>query len=180
MVALVGCNIVPAFITPPAANLKVIPGGIGDVRPYFGDLRLAEGDDLSEAAFLLASCGCGDWRVLVQPHDGGAQQQFPIKFYNTTGDYDDPSDVTVYGADGEIPAEFSGILQQLPGQLDARMTKGDARYSVSALRGEAHTTVTACGMCHLGDDPIYPLPETHPKKYLTDPTVCLECHDAGG
>jgi len=178
MLMLLGCCTTIPFIEGPSENLKIIPGGIGDVRPYFGDLRLVTSDD-SEAVFLLASCGCGDWRVLIQPHDGSPQEQFAIHFYNESGDYADPGDVLAYGKDETLPAEFSAILQQDPGLLDGRVINGDTKFLVSAVRGDAHATVTACGMCHLGDNPIHPLPAEHPTKYLTDPTVCLECHTAG-
>jgi len=52
---------------------------------------------------------------------------------------------------------------------------------IAAVRGEAHEqSEKAYGLCHIGDDSIFPLPPTHLQKYKTDPLLCLECHSVNG
>jgi hypothetical protein len=173
---IVGCDVFTAFITLPDAALTIVPGGLSDTRPYFGKYRRADMPDADLGTFMLASCGCGDWRVLFKPDDGSPQTQFPIAFY-TSGEYSPTGEIFVYGS--EESNRFSGSVNQDVGALDAHAEMLSSRYLAVAGRAAIQEqTVDACLLCHVGDDPIWPLPETHPQKYKTNPRVCLECHEA--
>ncbi len=168
---LVGCNVVPIMpaLTLPDALTRV-PGGIIDARPYFGNLRIANNDPSAE--FLLATCGCGDWRILITDSDG-AQRQFPVDFY-TEGEYSPEGSVTVFGRDGDVAA--LGTLDQHTGQTNGDVETGLLFRRFAATRGEAHTQeVSACVKCHIGEDPIFPQPEGHP-VYEPGVTDCFRCH----
>lgn len=179
-VIIVGCNVFPTFITQPD-GLNIIPGGIANTSPFFGSFKLAASDSSAASplgVFMLASCGCGDWRVLLRSTDGTTQRQFPVQFYSL-GEYKTTGVVTVYGeSEGEL---VSAQLDQDAGLVMGRSTNTFGNTDVAALRGSAHDQeVDACGYCHLGDDPIWPLPPQHPPKYKTNPRVCFECHSVNG
>jgi hypothetical protein len=176
----VGCNLFPAAITPPQF-MNLVPGGISNTNPYFGTYK-PQGSAGAQVApvgnFLLASCGCGDWRVLFRPYDGSPQISFPVQFYSF-GDYRPSGLITVHG-------EKDGVALKASLDQDAGLVMGNSQSSAmftdfAGQRGDAHNqSVDACGLCHIGDDPIWPLPETHPQKYKTNPRVCFECHSVDG
>lgn len=178
---LLGCNAMPTPILPPD-GMQIVVGGIADTRPYLGTFAKSEFTDspIGEGTFLLASCGCGYWRALFKPNDGSAQKQFIVDFYSD-GDYLPSGEVTAYGNDPDTELVFRGMADQDNGLFSARMQRGNLFGDISATRGDAHnTSVEACGMCHLGDNPIYPLPDYHPPRYKSDPLSCLECHTVNG
>jgi len=174
-----GCPGAAQFmITTPASDQKIVTGGISNLQPYLGTFKKFDGGT-SQGDFLLGSCGCGDWRVLFR-NASGEQVQFPVAFY-TKGDYQTTGKILVYGASGDD--EFSGTADQTAGDLTANSIVSGVESTIVAGRTDVHGgggTVTACIMCHVGDDPIFPLPDTHPQKYKEDPTICLECHSANG
>jgi hypothetical protein len=160
--------------------MNMVPGGMANTSPYFGEYRLASasshGTELGD--FLLASCGCGDWRVLFRPNDGSPKTTFPVQFY-TSGEYSPMGPIDIYGKDGSN--EAAGTVDQDAGQFAGRSQTPAGQFVMEAVRGSAHTaSVEACGLCHIGDDSVYPLPPTHPDKYKTNPLVCLECHTVNG
>ncbi|MFO0973399.1 MAG: hypothetical protein U1A27_08190 [Phycisphaerae bacterium] len=184
-VCTAGCGLVQDLqtlflpITPPGSDMQLVIGGLSDLRPYFGGYSIAERPNEEAGQFLLGSCGCGDWRVLFQPYDGSGQTQFPVRFFSF-GPYSTDTVVQAYGT--EDNDEVLLDVNQ-PGGL----TGGRARFSgqiraILAKRGDSHVgqPVDACILCHVGDDPIFPLPAWHPQKYKTNPRVCLECHSANG
>lgn len=179
LVIAVGCNIFPeVFIAPPGTDLNPVLGGLSNTDPFFGRYRLANAPDVDMGDFLLASCGCGDWRVLFSPTDGGQKVQFPIQFY-TAGEYSLSGDVLVHGVEDYKAA--GGTVHQDFGSFEGKAEIALAKYLMSAERSNAHLQpVDACGLCHIGEDSIFPLPPTHPQKYKTNPRVCFECHSANG
>jgi hypothetical protein len=166
------CDVIP-LIAPIAlpANLRVVPGGIADTRPRFGRTTDAAGGE--RGSFLLATCGCGDWRMLIRDPDG-RPSQFPVHFYSS-GEYQPTGDVIVFGREGELAA--LGTVNQ-----DAGVTAGDldisgARRRFDADRRETHEdNIEACVLCHIGDDPIWPQPASH-IPYVEGRTDCLDCHE---
>lgn len=170
---LVGCNALPNLsdlLIPPADNL-VIPGGIADLRPYYGRVKAGGVADAGE--FMLATCGCGDWRVLVLPTDGTGRTQFPVRFYSSEGAA--AAQVRVYGVEGD--EAVSGDLMQQDGLSSGSIRRGVLFYTFDAQRGENHTNdADACVKCHIGEDPIWPQPVGHP-AYQLNPANCLNCHD---
>jgi hypothetical protein len=151
-------------------DLTVVIGGIADTRPYFGTLKMDDGSD--EGEFLLATCGCGDWRVLVK-HADGAQAQTGVKFFSD-GEYSTAGKVTFYGTkDGNA---VRGIVDQDAGSASGRTDALDRLVSFKGTRGDAHSqAVQACVLCHIGDDPIWPQPAGHP-VYVAGQTDCFSCH----
>jgi len=180
LIVIVGCGVLPAVITKPT-NMATVPGGLGDVRPFFGNYKLAGLSDEGKGIFLLASCGCGDWRVLFKPSDGSAQESYPVQFY-ARGEYKTTGLVTVYGEEGD--ARTYGTVDQDSGLFSGRAESAGVQKSIAAMRSSQHDQpVEACGLCHIGEDTIFPLPAWHPQKYKENPFVCLECHtlgDSGG
>lgn len=175
---VVGCNVFPQFIPGPPTDGTVVVGGISNTNPYFGRFRLANAPDVDMGLFMLASCGCGDWRVLFKPDDGSPQSQFPVQFYST-GEYVPTGRVVVQGTE-DYKSVFAEVDQD-GGLCDGRAELALARYLMSADRQSAHDqSVDACGLCHIGEDSVYPLPPTHPQKYKTNPRVCFECHTVDG
>ena len=154
------------------ANQKVVIGGLPDQRPFFGKVeRMIDGQT---GDFLLATCGCGEWRALVQMTDG-SQWQFPVNFFTESGLANLSSDAQVYGR--EEDKAMQGLVQALDGHLTGDTEKGMLNHRVDAFRGDMHgTDITACVRCHVGDDPIYPRPPTHP-VYVPGVTNCFDCHD---
>ncbi len=176
---LIGCNIFPAsFILPPDPSLITVVGGISNTDPFFGTFKLANAPDVQMGEFLLASCGCGDWRVLFRPSDGSPQTQFPVRFY-TAGEYSPAGTVAFHGLEDYYAA--AGTVDQDGGGCDGKAELALSRYLMNAQRASAHNqAVEACGLCHIGEDSIFPLPPTHPQKYKTDPHICFECHSVNG
>jgi hypothetical protein len=179
---IVGCtatDLFAPFIVPPEETQPVV-GGLADLRPYIGRLQLCENVPIDRGLFMLASCGCGNWRVLFQPNDGSKQVQFPIAFF-TNGEYQTTGEVAVYGLEEAKQIGFSGRVNQDAGTITGKAMSGLFRAHASAARGDGHAQpVDACILCHLGDDPVFPLPDTHPDRYKTNPRVCLDCHSANG
>jgi hypothetical protein len=174
LVVIVGCDLGPVFILPPAGMTEV-PGGIGDVRPYYGRTRSADVPDQELGDFLLASCGCGDWRALIAPDDGSENASVVVRFY-TVDAYVPTGSVTIH-ADEEGGA-LRGTVDQDNGQTEGRLQLGPRRMFFEATRGENHlSSAEACLMCHLGEQPIWPLPDTHTTDYQLDPPNCLDCHE---
>lgn len=178
LIIAVGCNLFPTPILPPA-GLNIVPGGPANTNPYFGKLRTTQGTPIGD--FMLASCGCGDWRVLIEPSNGLARASFPVHFY-TQGDYTADKMVTVYGEDEESGEALSAALNQLEGlTTGVYQPVGEMQSRFDATRGDSHNQpVEACGKCHIGEDTVYPLPSWHPQKYKTNPNVCFECHTVNG
>lgn len=178
VVMAVGCETLPAFITVPAANMTPVVGGISNTNPFFGTFRLNDAPDQDTGIFLLASCGCGDWRVLFKPYDGSRQTQFPVLFY-AEGEYAPTGSVAFHGVEDANAA--SGVVMQDTGTAEGRAELETLRVFMNGVRDNAHDqAVEACGLCHVGEDSVYPLPPSHPDKYKSDPTVCFECHTVNG
>jgi len=169
---VLACNVIPALspLEEPT-DMNIVVGGIADVRPYFGKLTRPITSQES-GNFLLATCGCGEWRILLQNTDG-TQHQFPIQFY-TNGDYSPDGLVKIFGSEDD--KEALGDIDQAAGDLSGSLDLGSLRYRFSAARGEGHDLeIQACVMCHVGDDPIWPRPPTHP-VYVPGVTDCFNCH----
>lgn len=148
-----------------------VSGGIADGRPFFG--KTYDALNLERGDFLLATCGCGDWRVLIRDDDG-RQKQFAVSFYDT-GEYDPAGEVVLFGREEELAA--LGAVQQSDGTATGSLDLSIFRRSFSAERRETHTNdIEACILCHIGEDPIYPQPEGHP-VYQPGVTNCLNCHE---
>ncbi|MFN0135724.1 MAG: hypothetical protein ACKVS9_06350 [Phycisphaerae bacterium] len=185
---LAGCpntpDLLPFAIQEPTADQKIVPGGISNLTPFFGKFKRYE-DQQEAGDFLLGSCGCGDWRVLFRDADGD-QTQFPVGFY-TAGEYQPTGEVLTYGTAEGTNDVFSGTIDQDTGDLTATARVSSLERGIEVARVDIHGgggTVLACIMCHLGDDPIYPLDETHPgnarRAEAGRDDVCLECHSANG
>jgi hypothetical protein len=180
LILFVGCSTVGTAPLTLPTGLSPVVGGIADQRPYYGKFKAAP--DNSEGDFLLATCGCGDWRVLMSTADG-KQWQFPVRFYST-GDYQPTGDVKVFGqSDTEA---LLGTVHQDPGLTDGLSDHNTIALKFSATRGETHTNdASACVKCHIGDNPIRPQPPNHPSRcaggvttgcFTVDPPNCLSCH----
>jgi len=155
----------------PPANEKVVIGGHPNQSPFFGKIeRLIDGQT---GDFLLATCGCGEWRALFQMTDG-SQWQLPVNFYTQTGMADLNSDAKVYGR--EEDRALMGFIQSLDGHLTADTERSMLNYRVDAYRGPTHSDdATTCVRCHVGSNAVFPQPPTHPAFQL-DPPNCLSCH----
>lgn len=180
VLVLFGCPPAEVFqIDSPSSDKTLVPGGIGDTRPYFGAFKTFDGGQ-TVGDFMLASCGCGDWRVLVRGTDG-SQTQFVAGFY-MAGAYSPTGEIDVFGEDGD--QAIYGVLNQDSGVLAGRVRALGFEAVIDADREDAHElSVTACILCHIGDDPIWPLPAEHTGNSRINqagPTVCLECHSANG
>lgn len=171
LVLLTSCRLAPWLeIERPAGD--TIIGGVADTRPYFGTLKTPAGQTVGE--FVLATCGCGDWRVLLTAQRSKEQWQFPVLFYSTSSAYDPHADVAVFGNDGN--SAVSGIVSQSGGSASGRARRGLALFTFESGRGESHTSdATACVKCHIGEDPVYLQPDNHPRVELSPPN-CLTCH----
>jgi hypothetical protein len=171
---VLACNTVPDAVPSntvpagPPTDMAVVTGGISDVRPFFG--TTSNPDGTANADFLLATCGCGYWRILIENTDG-SQVQFPVNFY-TSDAYVPTGAVTVFGRDENGAA--LGSLDQDGGTVGGSVELGKLPRQFSAVRGDAHSQeVKACVMCHVGDNPIYPRPANHPVQGVSD---CFQCH----
>jgi len=180
LILFVGCITVGATPLTLLSGLSPVVGGLADQRPYFGKFKGAP--DNSEGDFLLATCGCGDWRVLMSTADG-KQWQFTVRFYST-GDYQPTGDVKVFGqSDTEA---LLGTVHQDAGLTEGLSNHNTIVLSFSATRGEAHTNnAFFCVKCHIGDNPIRPHSLDHPSRcgdgvttgcFTIDPPNCLSCH----
>jgi hypothetical protein len=180
LILFVGCNTGGKRLLTLPTGLSPVFRGIADHRPYFGKFKAAP--DNSEGDFLLATCGRGDWRVLMSTADG-KQWQFPVRFYST-GDYQPTGDVTVFGQ-----TDTEGLLGTV--HQDAGLAEGLSHHNTialtfSAARGETHTNeASSCVKCHIGDNPIRPQSLDHPSRcaggvktgcFTIDPPNCLSCH----
>lgn len=169
---IIGCNVAPILLTPPP-DINPVVGGISDTQPYFGRVALGDKGIDNSADFLLASCGCGDWRVLIAPDDGSPNMQFRVLFYSEM-EYTPTARVEVFGH--EEPLGLRATLDQEAGKLEGWLVLGERLDYLRADRGVNHTdSADACALCHTGEDPIYPQPVDHPPFEL-DPANCLDCH----
>lgn len=178
LLAVVGCTVFPPSITKPT-DMSTVPGGLSDVRPFFGNYKLAIPGAGNEGLFLLASCGCGDWRVLMKPDNGSRHLSLPVQFY-TPGEYQPTGMVEAYGDENytQVRARVDQDGGVVTGQV---LNAGINVKEFTAARTSQHQQpVEACGLCHIGEDTVYPLPSWHPQKYRTNPYVCLECHTVNG
>ena len=174
LVLITGCGALQTLVPIPDSplGLKPIVGGPADQQPYFGTVKNAR--DGSTGDFLLATCGCGSWRVLVQKQDGSAQWQLPVRFYSPDGADQPVGDVTAFGR--EQDNALLATLHQVDGQMEGRTEHGAATFRLSAVRRETHTDdAQACVLCHVGDNPIFPQSSQHP-AFTLDPPNCLSCH----
>jgi hypothetical protein len=169
LTVIAGCGVFPQPLPEePDPSLRIV-GGIADSRPYFGTVDSASNET---GEFLLASCGCGEWRVLVA--DSAGQRQFPVQFYAGGAD-PFAEDVTVYGREDD--KAILALLRQSSGQASGEVHNAGQMQTFTAQRGEAHTEdARACVRCHVGEDPIWPQPEGHP-AFTLDPANCLDCHE---
>ena len=175
--ALVGCNVIPPFIVAPD-GMTIVPGGPMNVAPVFGRFAQPDCPDKKLGDFLLASCGCGDWRAVFAKDDGTLRMQFPVRFYSE-GDYVERGAIALYGDEAESVA--SGTLDQDAGVVSGHAEIAIERFVFSATRGTNHTdAVRMCVYCHLGQDPVWPRPESHPPDQQDDAYACLDCHSVGG
>ena len=180
LILFVGCSTVGAAPLTLPTGLSLVVGGIADLRPYYGKFKAAPGN--SEGDFLLAGCGCGDWRVLMSTADG-KQWQFPVRFYST-GDYQPTGDVKVFGQ--SHTEALLGTVHQDTGLTDGLSDHNTIALKFSATRGETHSNVASvCVKCHIGDNPIRPQAPDHPSRcaggvttgcFTVDPPNCLSCH----
>lgn len=180
LILFVGCSTVGTPLLTLPTGLSPVVGGISDQRPYFGKFKVVP--DNSEGNFLLAGCGCGDWRVLMSTADG-KQWQFPVRFYST-GDYQPNGDVTVFGQTGT--ESLLGTVHQDAGLADGLSGHNKIELKFSATRGETHTNdASYCVKCHIGDNPIRPQSLNHPSRcaggmttgcFTVNPANCLNCH----
>jgi hypothetical protein len=171
-----GCGVVSPFILPPDGLSQII-GGLSDARPYYGRVSPADLPDQPVGDFLLASCGCGEWRALVTLDDASPRASLIARFY-TPADDTQSVVVTVHGDDGTNA--LRGVVESDKGESSGRVAIGASQLSFQATRGESHTdSADTCVLCHIGDDTIWPLPETHTTQVLIDPPNCLDCHEAG-
>ncbi len=184
----VGCTVLPGVPLPPGetivipdnislpADMTIVPGGIGDTRPYYGRFKTKDSAEQEVGDFLLASCGCGEWRALASPDDGSPDGSLVVSFY-TTGDYVPTGQVVVYGE--EEDKALRGIVDQDTGETEGRLQLGANQMLYTATRGEQHTdSAKACVMCHVGEDPVWPMPDTHTTDHQLDPPNCLiSCHE---
>lgn len=164
---------IPPQPTPVGLNepldLQVVVGGISNTQPFFGRLRTVDG---AEGDFLLATCGCGDWRVLITRGDG-ARAQVAVRFYSD-GEYVPSGSVTFYGADEATRTR--GTVDQDAGTAVGSIEAFAEVSAISGMRGEAHAqAIQACVMCHVGGDPIWPQPPGH-TPYVMSETDCFACH----
>jgi hypothetical protein len=160
--------------------MSPVVDGIADQRPYFGKFEATL--DNSEGDFLLAACGCGDWRVLMWTADG-KQWQFPVRFYSA-GDYQPIGDVTVFGQTDTDT--LLGTVHQDTGLAEGLSDHNSIGLKFSATRRETHANdPSACVKCHVGDNPVSPLPPDHPSRcangmttgcFSVDPPNCLSCY----
>ncbi|HPF41405.1 MAG TPA: hypothetical protein P5081_22580 [Phycisphaerae bacterium] len=172
-VGLIGACNVAIFLSPLAIpdGESPVAGGIVDTRPLFGRSIGADGAELGD--FLLATCGCGDWRVLLKD-ESGDQRQCAIRFF-TSGEYSSEGEIQFFGEEGSL--KVLGTVDQSSGAASGDADVSLFRRRFSATRRETHTNdIEACILCHIGDDPIYPQPPGHP-EYVEGETNCLECHE---
>lgn len=156
-------------LAPPIDGTPV-PGGIADTRPMFGKTRAADGAAIGD--FLLATCGCGDWRILIQDADG-RQAQCAVRFF-AAGAYVSEGPIAFYGEEGAL--RVAGTVDQTSGLATGDVDVDIFRRGFDAQRGEAHTDeIESCLLCHIGEDPIYPQPDSHP-PYVEGVTDCFDCH----
>lgn len=166
------CNL--TFFFPPLSapdGTAPVVGGIVDTRPMFGKSIGPDGAEIGD--FLLATCGCGDWRILIRDANG-AQQQCAIRYY-ASGDYSPAGEIAFFGEANAL--KVLGSVDQTTGAADGDLDVDLFRRRFSATRRETHTDdIEACILCHIGSDPIYPQPPEHP-AYVEGVTNCFECHD---
>jgi len=171
LTTLVACNVLPSVFPLEEPEGSAVIGGMADVRPLFGKtIRPLTSEEVG--AFMLATCGCGDWRVLMQNNDG-TQYQFPVHFF-ATGTYAPTGPVTVFGREESKAA--LGQVDQDDGVVSGHLDLNGERLGFSAQRGDSHALeIQACVLCHAGDNPISPRPPTHP-VYVPGVTDCFSCH----
>lgn len=175
--SLIGCTAVPGLFTLPA-ELQPVLGGPSNVQPYLGRLKAMDAAGTEIGDFLLASCGCGDWRAVMNYDDGTLRHQFKVRFYSE-GDYTPDEPITVFTQEELVG--LMGTVDQSGGTAGGEIVFGRTRLAFDSARGDNHNaTAQACEYCHVGNDPIFPLPDTHPKRYLEERNICLECHSANG
>lgn len=167
----VACNAVPSLVPLAVPEGQRVTGGIADARPMFGK-AIRPLDSVEVGAFMLATCGCGDWRMLLQKTDG-TQYQLPVDFY-ADGEYIRSGPVAVFGQEESKAA--LGQVDQDTGIVAGDLDIDGERLQFSAQRGESHSLeIQACVMCHIGENPIWPRPPTHP-AYVPGVTDCFSCH----
>lgn len=167
--ALAACNVFPAILPPDGGMIRV-PGGIANTQPFFG--RVEDVFHRNLGKFLLATCGCGDWRMLLQYNDG-RQVQFPVEFFSE-GPYVPMGPVSVYGK--QLTYEGAGTVDQDSGDFSGIVEIDRVRQRALAWREDAHSlAIEACVLCHIGEDPIWPQPPNHP-QYVPGVTDCFQCH----
>lgn len=163
------CGMPPTIQAP--AGEAVVAGGITDQRPYFGQLKGSGADDSTQ--FVLATCGCGEWKALVSEDNGGKQLEFDVRFYSAAP-YVETGAVNVYGQENDNG--LTGTVDQDSGAASGNIKLGTLFAQFSAQRGTNHQDqAQACILCHTGDKPISPLAASHP-AYQTAPANCLDCH----
>ncbi len=150
------------------AVLAKMPAAEPDhAAPYTGALAVESGVDIG--TMLMSSCGCGFWRVYAE--FGGERYLAQIDF-------------------PEFPDSFSTFVPALDEPLaltgrfieDGEIAFGELIHADTVTRFRAerleNAATTGCLLCHLGDDPPRPLPDTH--TAVTQATDCLACHETTG
>lgn len=168
---LVACNTLPALFPLIEPEGAPVIGGMADVKPMFGKaVRPLNSEEIG--TFMVATCGCGDWRMLLQKQDG-AQYQLPVHFY-TNETYSPSGPIAVFGREDTKAA--LGQVDQDAGHVSGDLDIDGERFQFSAQRGDSHALeIQACVLCHVGDNPISPRPPTHP-VYVPGVTDCFSCH----
>jgi hypothetical protein len=170
--AVTGCGATPEADAP-SSQAPPVMHGLKEIEPYFGQLREAESPDQEVGEFMLALCGCDCWRVMMLRDDGTVRTQILVEFSPLAGSQS-PDEVVMRGeVDGAI---LTGTVDQEIGSAEGHALIGPYAMRFAARRSEDEADeVRTCVACHVGAEPIQPLPAQHPGFQL-DPPNCLTCH----
>jgi hypothetical protein len=134
----------------------------GELDPFVGTLKDTFGRTVGDV--VIASCGCGFWRTLIQQDD---QQAETIVTFWDTGAFNGESETL----------KVDGFL--LPGDIAAvgwfSAPDASAGPFVAPVAREHGAIERACVLCHIGDAAIWPLPPHH-NWHSVSPPDCIRCH----
>jgi hypothetical protein len=172
LAVIVGCASSPTVNAPPG-GATLTSAGLDETRPYVGRLKDPSSPDRDLGDFVLAYCGCSCWRVMISRADGTVRTQLLVHF-SPQGTSESTAEVVVQGeAEGSI---VTGTVNQNTGLAKGRALIGPYAMIFAADRNQERMDQSdTCIMCHLGEEPIWPLPSEHP-EYQVAPPDCLSCH----